>query len=58
VFQVRGADLPPGQTRTDFFRDWIDYENGFGSVQQDYWLGMAMRKEFKFKNYNICMVSY
>ncbi|XP_063436198.1 ficolin-2-like [Mytilus trossulus] len=24
---------------TDFFRDWIDYENGFGSLTSEFWLG-------------------
>ena len=23
----------------DFYRDWIDYENGFGKVNSEHWLG-------------------
>ena len=23
----------------DFYRDWIDYENGFGDVTSEHWLG-------------------
>ena len=34
VFQRRQSGL------TDFYRNWTEYENGFGSVTDEFWLGM------------------
>jgi hypothetical protein len=39
IIQRRGHSLPPSQRRVDFYRNWTDYEMGFGSLEQDFWLG-------------------
>ncbi|OXA40006.1 Angiopoietin-4, partial [Folsomia candida] len=40
LIQRRGTPTPPGMERTNFERFWIDYEDGFGSLEGDFWLGL------------------
>lgn len=39
MFQRRGVLNIPKVARESFYRNWREYENGFGSVRSDYWLG-------------------
>lgn len=39
VIQRRGAPLERGVVRQDFAQGWSAYEKGFGSAEQDYWIG-------------------
>ncbi|XP_035708153.1 angiopoietin-related protein 4-like [Folsomia candida] len=40
IIQRRGTPTPLGKERTDFERIWEVYENGFGSLDGDFWLGL------------------
>ncbi|OXA46247.1 Techylectin-5B [Folsomia candida] len=40
IIQRRGTPTPPGKERTNFERIWEVYENGFGSLSGDFWLGL------------------
>ncbi len=41
IIQRRGSNLQTRNVeRTNFYRNWTDYEKGFGSLDGDYWLGM------------------
>ncbi|XP_021960679.1 techylectin-5A isoform X2 [Folsomia candida] len=40
VIQRRGVLNVPKAVRENFYRTWKEYENGFGSVRSDYWLGL------------------
>jgi len=39
VIQSRGSG-----PRTEFYRDWDDYETGFGSVERNYWIGLRVMR--------------
>ncbi|OXA60774.1 ficolin-2 isoform X2 [Folsomia candida] len=41
VIQRRGAPLERGVVRQDFAQGWSAYEKGFGSAEQDYWIGLT-----------------
>ncbi|XP_035716098.1 microfibril-associated glycoprotein 4 isoform X2 [Folsomia candida] len=40
IIQRRGSPTPPGRERTNFERIWEVYENGFGRLDGDFWLGL------------------
>lgn len=39
IIQRRGTPLLNESERTNFYRGWKDYEQGFGNVDGDYWIG-------------------
>lgn len=39
VIQRRGEPVPDGGSAQDFEFGWKQYEKGFGSADQDYWIG-------------------
>lgn len=43
VIQRRGSPNLNGSRRTNFYQNWTTYEQGFGSTDGDYWLGMQRR---------------
>ncbi|OXA63979.1 Fibrinogen C domain-containing protein 1-A [Folsomia candida] len=51
LIQRRGAPTLPGSERTNFERNWEDYENGFGTLDQDFWLGLQTIHELTMAGY-------
>ncbi|OXA40014.1 Techylectin-5B [Folsomia candida] len=51
IVQRRGTSTPPGTERTNFERIWIVYENGFGSLGGDFWLGLKTIHELTMEGY-------
>ncbi|XP_035713815.1 fibroleukin [Folsomia candida] len=41
VIQRRGTQIPLGEDRTNFERIWKLYANGFGTFDEDFWLGLG-----------------
>jgi len=40
LIQRRGYPLKNEEVREDFFKNWTEYEQGFGSLQGDFWIGI------------------
>ncbi|CAL4135292.1 unnamed protein product [Meganyctiphanes norvegica] len=40
----------------DFYRDWQEYENGFGSVEKEFWLGNIVIHELTEQTVNEILV--
>ncbi|OXA38733.1 Angiopoietin-related protein 7 [Folsomia candida] len=40
LIQQRGTPILKGKGRTDFEKNWNEYENGFGNLDGDFWLGL------------------
>jgi hypothetical protein len=40
VIQRRGSPLEAGETRQNFYLEWVNYTNGFGDSNKDFWLGL------------------
>lgn len=40
--------------KTDFYRGWTEYANGFGDLNEDFWLGNAciFRLSFPIRNWS------
>ncbi|XP_021965784.2 angiopoietin-related protein 7 [Folsomia candida] len=56
IIQRRGTPTPPGMDRTNFERSWIDYENGFGSLEGDFWLGLKTIHDLTEEGYTQLLV--
>jgi hypothetical protein len=42
TIQRRGVEDISKRLRVNFYRKWEDYEEGFGSAEKDYWLGIYL----------------
>ena len=40
----------------DFYRDWIDYKNGFGDLNGEYWLGLDKIHRLSASGQNVLRV--
>jgi len=49
VFQRRQSGA------VDFDREWIDYQNGFGDLSKNFWLGSTVRAVIYHLSYLFCL---
>ncbi|OXA38704.1 Angiopoietin-4, partial [Folsomia candida] len=51
IIQRRGTPSLPGTERTNFDRIWAVYENGFGTIGGDFWIGLKAIHELTTEGY-------